>query len=142
MAVIESAGLNAGAVTRYGSRWFRADYNFASQGGAVGTIPLAGVAGIPANAAIISAYIDVITPVTSGGAATAALQVESAADVQAAVVVSGAPWSTAGVKLSSARTAATAPIKTTAARDVSLVIAVAALTAGVFRVYVEYIVVP
>lgn len=118
---------------------YRADYSFAADGGAVGTIALSGTTGIPSGAAILSAYINVTTVPTSGGAATIAVQIESAGDVQAAAAISGAPWSTTGVKLSSARTRAAAPIVTTADRDVSAVIAAAALTAGAFSVYVEYL---
>jgi len=129
-----TAGYGRGEIKTY-----RADYSFAADGGAVSTIGLSGTTGIPSGAVILAAYLDVTTALTSGGAATVALQIESAADVQAAVVISGAPWSTTGVKLSSARTRAAVPIATTAARDVSAVIGAAALTAGAFRVYVEYL---
>lgn len=135
-------GLTEASGLRGGFDFYRADYSFARHGGATSTIALTGGTGIPSGAIVIAAYIEVVTPPTSGGAATIAVQVESAADVQAAAAVSGAPWSTAGVKLSSARTFATAPIKTTADRDVSIVIATAALTAGAFRVYVVYVSAP
>lgn len=142
MPIIESAGLTEASGLRGGFQLYRGDYSFAVDGGAVGTIALSGATGIPSGAIILAAYIEVTQALTSGGAATVALQVESAADVQAAAAVSGAPWSTTGVKLSSARTFATAPIKTTAARDISAVIAAAALTAGAFRVYVIYTLAP
>lgn len=142
MPVIESAGLQEGALTRGSFQLYRGDYSFAVDGGAVGTIALSGQTGIPSGALILAAWIEVTVALTSGGAATVALQIESAADVQAAAAVSGAPWSTTGVKLSSARTFATAPVKTTAARDISAVIAAAALTAGAFRVYAAYTVAP
>jgi len=81
----------------------------------------------------------VTTLLTSGGAATAGLQVESAGDLVAATVVSGAPWSTTGRKsIIPVMTGATA-IKLTAARDISLVIGAFALTAGVFGVYLYYL---
>lgn len=135
MGVIET-GLQEGALTRSGFQVYRGDYSFAVDGGAVSTIALTGGTIIPSGAILLAAYIEVVTPPTSGGAATIAVQVESAGDVQAAAAVSGAPWSTTGVKLSSARTFAAAPVKTTAARDISIVIATATLTAGAFRVYV------
>lgn len=140
MPIIEGArnvaeGLGGGAI-----RIARGDYSFAADAGAQGTINLG--AQLPSGAAILSAYIEVVTPPTSGGAATIAVQLESAGDVQAAAAISGAPWSTAGVKLSSARTRAAAPVKLTAARQLAIVIATADLTAGVFRVYVEYIEAP
>lgn len=135
-------GLAEASGLRGGFELYRGDYSFAVDGGAVGTIALSGATGIPSGAIILAAYIEVVTPPTSGGAATIAVQVESAADVQAAAAVSGAPWSTAGVKLSSARTFAAAPVKTTADRDISIVIATAALTAGAFRIYVVYMSAP
>lgn len=120
----------------------RGDYDFAADGGAVGNINLIGALGIPSGALILAAYIEVVTPPTSGGAPTIALQLEGAGDVQAAAAISGAPWSTTGAKLSSARTRAAAPLKLTAARDIVMVIATAALTAGAFRVVVEYLEAP
>ena len=142
MPVIESLGLTEGSLLRGGFSLYRGDYSFAADGGAVGTIALSGTTGIPSGSIILAAYIEVTAALTSGGAATVALQVESAGDVQAAAAISGAPWSTTGVKLSSARTFAAAPVKTTAARDISAVIATAALTAGAFRVYVVYLTAP
>ncbi len=143
MPIIEGGrGRLSEGTAAYGTgtvKTYRADYSFAADGGAVSTIALSGTTGIPLGAVILSAYIDVTTALTSGGAPTVALQIESAGDVQAAVAISGAPWSTTGLKLSSARTRAAAPVATTAARDVSAVIATAALTAGAFRVYVEYL---
>jgi hypothetical protein len=135
-------GLTEASGLRGGFELYRGDYSFAVDGGAISTIALSGSTGIPSGAIVLAAYIEVVTPPTSGGAATIAVQVESAADIQAAAAVSGAPWSTAGVKLSSARTFATAPIKTTADRDISIVVAAATLTAGAFRVYVVYVSAP
>ena len=141
MPILPSGRLSEGNAAYGGGevKLYRADYSFATDGGAVGTIALSGTTGIPSGAILLSAYLEVTTVPTSAGAATIAVQVESAGDVQAAAAISGAPWSTTGVKLSSARTRAAAPVKTTAARDVSAVIATAALTAGAFRVYVEYV---
>lgn len=141
MPIIESHRLDEGG--SFGSvKLARGDYSFAVDGGAVSTIALTGASVLPAGALILSAYIEVTTAPTSGGAATIAVQAESAGDVQAAAAISGAPWSTTGLKLSSARTRAAAPLKLTAASDISIVIATAALTAGEFRVYVEYIEAP
>lgn len=117
----------------------RADYSFAADGGAVGTIGLLGATIIPSGAIIVGGLVEVTTPPTSGGAATIAVQVEGAGDTIAAAAIAGAPWSTAGRKsVVPAFTGATS-VKTTAARDISIVIAVAALTAGVFTVYLFYI---
>jgi hypothetical protein len=115
----------------------RGRYSFAADGGAVSTIAITSGAPIPSGSIILAGWLDILTAPTSGGSATIAVQVESAADIQAAAAYNGAPWSTTGVKLSSARTYAAAPIKTMADRNISIVIASAALTAGVFDVYLH-----
>lgn len=135
MPVIERS-LSEAAGTRYGAQVYRGDYSFAADGGAVGVIALSGATGIPSGAIVTRSWIEVTTAPTSGGAATISVGVEGAADVQAAAAISGAPWSTTGVKTGSGN------FKTTAARDVSITIGTAALTAGAFRVYVEYISAP
>lgn len=116
------------------------EYDFAVDGGAVSSIALRRITGqaIPSGAEVVDSIIDILTALTSGGAATAALQVEAANDVVAAAVVSGAPWSTLGRKAGIPVGAATS-LKTTAQRDPTLVVAVAALTAGKFRLVLEYI---
>jgi hypothetical protein len=53
--------------------------------------------------------------------------------------VSGAPWSTTGRKSVIPVFTGATSLKTTAARDVSIVIGTAALTAGGFTVYLAYI---
>lgn len=115
-------------------------YDFAVDGGAVSTIPLMGQALIPAGATIIGGFVDIVTQLTSGGAATIAVQVEAANDILTAVAV--ASW-TAGRKnvlpaLTTGALTASTVVRTTAARDISAVIAAAALTAGKFKVVVFY----
>jgi len=112
-------------------------YDFATDGGAAGDITLRGDT-IPSGAVIVDALIHVDTAVTSGGAATLAIKIESAADINAADAVSGAPWSTTGAKRGDF-TATTAPIKTTAARNIVATVATADLTAGKFTVVVWYV---
>lgn len=120
----------------------RGKYDFAVDGGAQGTIAITAGTPIPLGAVVIGGYVDVITQVT-GGASTIACQVEAANDVLTAVAV--ASW-TVGRKAvlpaptTGALTASTA-VKTTAARNISIVIAGADLTAGVFNV-VLYVVPP
>jgi hypothetical protein len=154
MAVISGGKVIEGALRRTGSvsaestvatpadgstRWARVRYDFAVEGGAIGTIGLAGATIIPLGAVIMGGFVDVITPPTSGGGATIAIQVEGANDIVNAAAISGAPWSTTGRKsVIPAYTGATS-VKTTAARDISAVIATATLTAGVFDVYLAYI---
>ena len=120
------------------------EYDFAVDGGAVGTITLRSAGGavignsIPNGSVITGGYIEVDTPLTSGGAATVAVTAEGAGDTLAAAAVSGAPWSTTGRKsIVQAFTGATT-VKTTAARGMTMTIATAALTAGKFRVVVFY----
>lgn len=114
-----------------------ASYDFAVDGGAVGDIPLRGQS-IPQGAIITDVLIDVETLLTSGGAATVALKAESAADLNAADAISGAPWSTAGAKRGDLDADA-APVKTTAARVITATVATAALTAGKFTAIVTYV---
>ena len=115
-------------------------YDFSKQGGAIGTIALNGKNVIPSGAVIVGGFIDITTQLTSGGAATIAVQVNAANDISTAVAV--ASW-TAGLKnvlpagTTGAVTASTA-VKTTAARDISIVIAAVALTAGVCKVALYY----
>lgn len=112
-------------------------YDFATDGGSVGDITLRGDT-IPSGAMLLDAYVKVRTVLTSGGAATVAIKVEGAADVNAADAISGAPWSTAGNKRVDF-TATTAPVTTTADRSIKATVGTAALTAGAFTVVVEYV---
>jgi hypothetical protein len=115
----------------------RAHYDFAVDGGAVGDIALRGEQ-IPSGAIITDVLINVETVLTSGGAATVALKAESAADLNIADAISGAPWSTAGAKRGDLD-ADTAPVKTTADRTITATVATAALTAGKFSVLVTFV---
>jgi len=120
------------------------EYDFAVDGGLVSTIALRGGGAIgstiPTGSIIVSGYVDILTTCTSGGAATIAAQAEAANDILSAVAV--ASW-TAGVKnilpapTSGALTASTG-VKTTAARQISIVIGAFALTAGKFRIVLVY----
>lgn len=118
-------------------KWAVGLYDFATDGGAVGDITLRGNT-IPSGAIILDALLHVDTVPTSAGAATVAVKVESAADINAADAISGAPWSAAGAKRADL-TATTAPVKTTAERSIAITVGTAALTAGAFRVYVKYV---
>ena len=119
----------------------RGIYDFAVDGGAVSTITLMKDTFIPSGATIMGGWIEVDTTLTSGGAATIAVQVEAAGDIVGAVAV--ATW-TAGRKqiipglTAGAALAASAVVRTTAARDISIVIAAATLTAGKFSVVLWY----
>ncbi len=115
-------------------------YSFASQGGAVSTILLLDENGdaalLPDKAIITDVYLDIITAcVSAGGTGTIALNANSAGDLLAAVDADTLSGIAAGIP---AGTAATS-VKLTAARQIALAIATAALTAGVFDVYVEFV---
>lgn len=121
----------------------RGKYDFAVDGGAISTIAITAGLPIPSGSVIVGGYVNVITQLTSGGAATIACQVEAANDILTAVAV--ASWTTGRKNVlpsptTGALTASTA-VKTTADRNISLVIAAAALTAGVANV-VLYVVPP
>lgn len=119
---------------------FRARYDFGVDGGAVGTIVISdGQDKIPANAIILGGFVEVDTALTSGGSGTAAVQVEAANDIVNAAAVSGAPWSTTGRKSVIPVFTGATTVKTTQARDISIVIGTAALTAGVFDVTLFWI---
>lgn len=117
-----------------GPRTSIATYSFAVQGGAIGSIVLGGDSAIPAGATILGGYLDVTVVPTSGGAATVAIQVEGAGDIVAAAAIAGAPWSTTGRKSVVPSFTGATSVRTTAARQVTAVVATAALTAGAFSV--------
>jgi hypothetical protein len=116
----------------------KATYSFARDGGVVGDIVLSGDV-VPKGAVVLDTLVKVDTaPDSAGHTATVALKVQSAADLQAAKVVSEAPWSTTGAKRGGL-TATTAPVLTTTRRQITATVAVQALTAGKFTVYVRYL---
>lgn len=116
----------------------RARYSFARNGGAVGDIVLSGDS-IPKGALVLDAVVKVDTaPDSADDTATIAVKVQSAADLQAAKAVAEAPWSTAGAKRGTL-VATSAPITLTARRKITATVAVQALTAGKFSVYVRYL---
>jgi hypothetical protein len=122
-----------------GTKFARGRYDFAVDGGGVGTIAITGAEKIPANAIILGGVVEVDTVPTSGGSATIAIQVEGANDTVNAAAISGAPWSSTGRKSTIPAFTGATSLKTTAARDISLVIGTAALTAGVIDVFLVYV---
>lgn len=101
-------------------------YDFAVHGGVVGDIGL-GVY-VPKDTVILDGLLDVVDAVTGGTSATIALKVEGAADVLAAAVLG--TNGTEGLHDVVPDGSAAKAIKTTAARQVTLTVGVAALTAG------------
>lgn len=115
-------------------------YDFAVDGGAVSTITPSNSPIIPAKAIILGGVIDITTTLTSGASATIALGLGSGAQVavlKAATAV--ATWA-AGltVPIIPVFTAASY-YKATAAAQMTLTVATAALTAGKMDVSVVYV---
>jgi hypothetical protein len=137
MAVIESTGQVGGGLYAGRRKVARAFYDFAVDGGAVSTITMRGDQ-IPNGAIILDSMVIIDTIPTSGGAATIAVNTQSAGDIVAATVLGSSPWSTATPKRG-AITATSAPVKTTAVRPIQATIAAFALTAGKFSVLVDYV---
>lgn len=139
MSVIPGTGKIGSSSFIGRTKYARALYDFAVDGGAVSAITLRGDT-VPSGAIVVDAFVEVETAVTSGGAATVSLGVESAADLRAAATLATAPaLSTTGTKRSAVRNGSTDPAKTTAARSVVATVATAALTAGKFSVVVAYV---
>lgn len=121
---------------------YSGEYDFAVDGGAIGTIVLRASQGsqgdLPVGAIVEGGFIEVDTGFTTGSSATMAIQVEAANDIQTATIVSGAPWSSTGRKsITPAFTGATT-VKTTVRRAPSAVIATGTVTAGKARVVLLY----
>ena len=115
----------------------RARYDFAVDGGAISTIDLLPTDELPNDALILGAILNVIT-VPVGATATIGIGSQAASDLQAAAAISGAPWSTTGYKAASLVTLGADPLNLTAARNITITIGTAALTAGVIEVLVQY----
>lgn len=113
-----------------------AEYDFALDGGAVGTLQLRG-GKIPQGAIIVDSLLEVET-VPNASLDTLSLGAEITTDLQAAAARNAAPWSTVGAKRMTL-TATAAPIKTTAERSVQFAINTSVLTAGKFKVSVSYL---
>lgn len=107
-------------------------YDFDVHGGAVGDIPLDFE--LPDNAVVFDGFIDVLTDPTSDGSATVALKLEEAADILGATAIASV---TGLVDTVPDGTGANA-VKTTAARVLTMTVAVAALTAGKMNIFLRY----
>lgn len=123
-------------------------YDFAIQGGAVGTVntsqPVAAggsnnniSCSLPKAAIVRGGFIDVVTAVTSGGSATVSLGLNSTTDLLAATLKTS--LGTGRTSLVPVFSTVSGYIKTTAVTPVTASIAVAALTAGRIRVFLDYV---
>lgn len=119
----------------------RATYDFAVNGGAVGTIDL-GVT-VPDNAIIYDGCVEVITTCTSPTTddATIAIQTEAANDIVTAVAIdTGTPWDAGFREIIPDSVYASNGdwVKMTSAKNVKVVVGVEDLTAGKFVVLLRY----
>jgi len=122
------------------SRWAKAEYDFAVDGGAISAIDL-GVT-IPDNAIIVGGFIEVLTTCTSSDdSGTMAISVEGANDIVTATAISagGNIWDAGIHDIIPDSTGSTA-VKTSQARNITATIAVDAFTAGKFNVWLEYVI--
>ena len=111
-------------------------YDFADLGGKQGSIPLELT--LPSDVIIHRGFIDVITPITSGGSATVGLSfigsstqsIYAATAIASVTAVQPLAVNTTAVKLSSTNATKTSVL--------NIVIATADLTAGKFNVYLQY----
>ena len=113
---------------------FQYDYNV--HGGLVSAINITGDP-LPDGAIVYGGVLDVITALTGAGA-TVALSINAANDLVSAAAISGAPWSTTGLKAIVPIATAATSIKLTAERYVVATITGAVLTAGKFNLTIIY----
>lgn len=108
----------------------KATYDFSVDGGAAAVITPATNEVVPEGAIVVRAWTDVATNMTSGGAATVALDVGGVA-LKAATAYNDAAYQ--GVDAHSVTAA-----KTTSDARITFTVADAALTAGKVHIFVEY----
>jgi hypothetical protein len=112
------------------ARVAKATYDYSVHGGATGNALGLGVY-IPAGAIVTRVIGSAVTSLDSGGSATVAINIGST-EVNAATAFDHADYTAVDVHYST-------PVKLSATSEVNLDIATAALTAGVYDIYVEYV---
>ena len=111
-------------------------YDFAVEGGAVSSIPIDLNRTIPSGSIIIGAIVECTTACTSGGSATITLGVLSSNDILTITNFDAAPFT--GTTQYLQKTTTSTILLSTDLTNVDVTIGTAALTAGVFRVYLQY----
>lgn len=98
---------------------------------------------LPAHSIVVGGFLDVNTLFTSASTntGTIAVSMEAANDIQTAAAVSGAPYSSIGCKAITpkANTPESTSIKTTADREITCTVAVAALLTGKLTGYLYFV---
>ena len=96
---------------------------------------------LPANAVVIGGFIETNTAFTGAGASIA-ISVMGANDIVSAAAISGAPWSTIGLKaiVPKNNTPEATGIKVTAAKEITCTVSGAVLTAGKLTGFLEYVI--
>ncbi|MFI5420767.1 MAG: hypothetical protein ACHQ1H_07335 [Nitrososphaerales archaeon] len=115
-----------------------AKYDFGVDGGVIGAILLASTVAIPANAIIVGATLNPTTALTSGGSAT--ISVETTAGLTVGQIKAATAVASYSIDaLLNGTVTLAAPVKTTAAGNIQITVAVAALTAGIMDIFVYYV---
>jgi hypothetical protein len=143
-AAVNSVYLNYDGMTEgvNASTVIKTRYNFATEGGLIGTINLGQK--VPDNAIITRTYYQVVTTLTSAtDAATVALGVatDAATGIVAAIAISDVsnPWD-AGLKEGIQTGTMANAIQTAGLRNVIMTVAVENLTAGALDLFIEYVI--
>ena len=118
-------------------------YNYATLGGATGTIGLVTDTGVPAvlppGAIVTRSFLSVITAPASTGSATVAAFVVNATDVLAGTAIASLTGNVEG-KQTGAISLATAAVTASTGSQASIVIGTAPLSAGNFDLFLEYVI--
>lgn len=120
-------------------RLFHAQYSFANDGGVIGLITPKNNISLPINSVIINFWVN---STTAGAGATATVAVgtsagSSAASLLAATAIASFSLNAFIHGIPTPQTA-TSFVKLTAAGSITITVAVAALTAGIFELYGEF----
>ncbi|MBW4580715.1 MAG: hypothetical protein KME42_14210 [Tildeniella nuda ZEHNDER 1965/U140] len=110
----------------------KVQYDFAVHGGAIGAIAIPLL--LPNKAVIFDGFMDVVTAPTSSGSATIAAGFNTTTDIKAATAIASYTGIVAVVPVGTAAAA----LKLTADRQLTLTVAVAALTAGKINFFFKY----
>lgn len=97
---------------------------------------------IPDKAVVCGGFMQVVTaPTSTNSTSTIAIKANAANDISTAAAVSGAPWSTAGLKAITpkANTPESTGIALTAAREITATVAVEALLGGKVIIFLYYL---